>query len=81
MKCSTIYKLHIMSNKKLFKLGTRDFLKGMVIAILTGIGTALTIPEPTLKSVGIASLVGLISYLTKNLFTNSKDEILKSEPK
>ena len=70
-----------MNNKKLFKLGARDFLKGMVIAILTGIGTALTIPDPTLKSVGIASLVGLISYLTKNLFTNSKDEILKSEPR
>ena len=64
---------------KIFKLGKSDFLKGLVIAVLTGVGTALTVPNPTLKSVGIASLVGLISYLTKNLFTNSKDEILKPE--
>jgi len=66
---------------KLFTLQVKDFIKGLIIAVLTGIGTALTVPDPTLKSVGIASLVGLISYLTKNLFTNSKDEILTPEPK
>ena len=64
---------------KFLTLNRKDFLKGLVIAVLTGVGTALTVPNPTLKSVGIASLVGLISYLAKNLFTNSKDEILKPE--
>jgi len=66
---------------KLFTLQVNDFINGLIIAVLTGIGTALIVPDPTLKSVGIASLVGLISYLTKNLFTNSKDEILTPEPK
>ena len=66
---------------KFLTLNVRDFLKGLIIAILTGVGTALTVPDPTFKSIGIASLVGLISYLTKNLFTNSKDEILTPEPK
>ena len=62
---------------KFLRLGAKDFIKGSVIAILTAIGTALTIDEPTLKKVGIAALVGFISYMTKNLFTNSNDQLLK----
>lgn len=64
---------------KFLTLGKSDFIKGLVIAVLTGVGTALTVPDFTLKSIAIASLVGMLSYLTKNLFTNSKDEILKPE--
>jgi len=64
---------------KYLTLSVKDFLKGLVIAVLTGIGTALTTPEPTLKSIGIAALVGMVSYLAKNLFTNSKDKFLKPE--
>ena len=64
---------------KFLKLGVNDFIKGAVIAILTAIGTVLTIDEVTIKKVALAALVGFISYLTKNLFTNSQDKILKTD--
>ena len=76
-----------MIKAKLFSLDGRDFIKGLIIAVLTAIGTFLanelqagsTIDLVLLKRIGIAALVAFISYLTKNLLTNSKDEFITKE--
>jgi len=62
---------------KFFNLNWRDFLKGSIVAILIALGTALATPSATVKSILLASLIGFISYLTKNLFTNQDDKLLK----
>lgn len=72
---------------KFLTLDRRDFFKGLIIAVLTAIGTFLanelqagsTIDLALLKRIGISALIAFIAYLTKNLFTNSKDEILTPE--
>lgn len=73
-----------MNRSKLFWLNLRDFIRGLVVAILNSIGTLLAneiqgdyhnLP----KKVLIASLIGLGSYLILKLGTNSKGEILKKE--
>ena len=64
---------------RLFWLNAKDFLRGAFIAVLTAIGTVLTIPEPTIKKVGVAALIAAASYLIKNILTNSRDKILKKE--
>jgi hypothetical protein len=76
----------------LAKFGTitgSDFLKGLVVAVLTTITASLydivqTGSLPTLaqlKAIGIIALSAGLSYLLKNLFTNSQDQLFKSEPK
>jgi len=67
---------------KLFKLHLNDFFKGLILAIITGVLTFLTelqSPEIDWKKLAIASAIALLSYLVKNLFTNSKDQLLKAE--
>jgi VIT1/CCC1 family predicted Fe2+/Mn2+ transporter len=74
---------------KMFWLNAKDFIKGLVIAVLTAILTflqgALLNSEPIdltlIKKVGVAAAIGFISYLIKNLFTNKDDEILKPDKK
>jgi uncharacterized membrane protein len=74
---------------KFLTLEKRDFIKGLFLAVLTAIGTFLanelqagsTIDLALLKRIGIAALIAFIAYLTKNLLSNSKDEILTAEPK
>jgi len=65
---------------KLFSLKTKDFIKGSIVAILTGIGTILASELQTgtitFKKVWMACLIAFIAYLTKNLFTNHNDEFL-----
>ena len=73
----------------MFWLNAKDFIKGLVIAVLTAILTflqgALLNNEPVdlvlIKKVGVAAAIGFISYLIKNLFTNDNDEILKPDTK
>ena len=71
------------------KLCKNDFVKGLVTAML---GAALGAISPAITAGTVLSLtvlqgagqVGLaagLAYLTKNLFTNSKDEFGKTEPK
>ena len=74
------------------KFGTliwSDVLKALFTAILTAILSAL-VPIlqsgnfPTgvqLKTIALAGLAAGVAYLVKNMLTNSKDELLKTEPK
>lgn len=76
----------------LAKFGTligTDLVKGFFVAVVTVVLTAI-VPLlqggafPTLgqlKTMGLAGLAAGIAYLIKNLLTNSKDELLKPEPK
>jgi hypothetical protein len=76
-------------NAKFLSLNERDVIKGVVVTAFTSILTAsLTylnsghVPNTAdLKTIGIAGASAGISYLIKNLLTNSKDELGKVEPK
>ncbi len=65
----------------LWKLATGDFIKGLIVAVLTA---ALALLVEMLKSggkidleaIGTAALLALAAYLLKNLGTDSKGEIL-----
>lgn len=69
---------------KFFNFNVLDFIKGLVVAVLTAVlsgvydilsaGGAVTV-----KSILLPAALSLISYLLKNLFTNSQDKILTPE--
>ena len=71
------------------KLHLWDFIKGLIVAILTGIMTFLStylqtgteVNENLWAKVGIAGLISLLAYLLKNLFTNNKDQFLTKDKK
>jgi uncharacterized membrane protein len=73
---------------KFLKLNTRDFVKSIIIIVIctfiTGfyqlIANGGVINWVTLKPVVIAAVGAGISYLTKNLLSNSKGDFMKSEP-
>jgi hypothetical protein len=73
---------------KFLRLNTRDFIKGIIVTIIctfiTGfyeiIANEGVINWLTIKPVIIAAVGSGISYLTKNLLSNSKGYFLKSEP-
>jgi len=70
----------------LFSIGTKDLIKGFIVAVLTivltGLTTSLSSGElPTLEVLKTLSLTGLgagIAYLLKNFLTDSKDSFLGS---
>lgn len=74
-----------MSN--FLNLNISDLIKGFIVAFLsaalTGVITALDsgiLPNLSeLKAAGIVGLTAGLSYLLKNLMTNNKGEILKSD--
>jgi GTPase Era involved in 16S rRNA processing len=66
-------------------LNTTDFLKGLVIAVLTSV---LTIVYTSLqtgslvfdwKTIATTALTSAIAYISKNLLTNSKEQFLIKE--
>jgi hypothetical protein len=61
---------------KFFRLNLADFVKGAIVAILTGLAVT---PEFNFKQICLISFCSFCGYLSKNLFTNSKGEILKTE--
>jgi hypothetical protein len=66
---------------KLFWLEAKDFIKGAIVAVLTGIGTILTTEisgggEHLLRKVGLSALVAFIAYLTKNILTDHNDKFV-----
>ncbi len=78
-----------MSKSKFFTLNWGDLKKSLqIVAISTAIPAIVVILNegrfPVLddiKTIGLISLGAWISYLTKNLLTNSQDEFLSDEPK
>lgn len=76
-------------NSELFRLNWQDALKGLVVAALTtALSALLKIVEigtlPTLgdlQSIGVIAITAGLSYLLKNMLTNSNGQILKSEVK
>ena len=75
----------------LLKLNINDYLKGFVVAVITAMLTSVL---SILQSGGAiewtwlfwqptvyAALIAGISYLLKNILTNSEDQFLKSERK
>jgi hypothetical protein len=71
------------------KLNGKDLFRGLVVAVLAIITSSLSVildagALPTSEQlIGIAKVVGTtaVSYLLKNLFTNSNGQILKPESK
>lgn len=70
------------------KLQVADFVKGLLLAILTSVITIIstTIEAGSLtfdwKLIGKVALVSALGYLTKNLFTNNKGQFAaKDVPK
>lgn len=69
------------------KLNGKDLFKGMLVAVLAVVCSSLSVildggSIPTTEEwMSILKIAGTaaISYLIKNLFTNSKDEVFKAE--
>jgi hypothetical protein len=76
-----------MNLSGLFSLNLRDTLNGFLIAFLTTFLTAVSSALssgvfPPLADIKAFALIGItagVSYITKNLFTNSKGELLKKD--
>jgi len=74
-------------NSKFLKLGIKDAIKGLFLAVIMSIVTGLyqviqaggKFDFETLKTIGITAVGVALSYAIKNWLTNSNDEILKKE--
>jgi len=72
---------------KLFNLNINDFLKGLILAILTAILTIIynTIQAGSLnidwKLILMTTITTILAYLLKNLCSNSSGEILTKDKK
>jgi hypothetical protein len=72
---------------KFLRLNSRDFFKGLIVVMFCTFITGLyqlianegVINWITIKPVVIAAIGSGVSYLTKNLLTNSKGEFMRSE--
>lgn len=72
---------------KFLKLNSHDFINGLIVAMfctfITGfyqlIASGGIINWITMKPVVIAAIASGVSYLTKNLLTNSKGEFMRGE--
>jgi glycosyltransferase involved in cell wall biosynthesis len=75
-------------SSKFLRLNTRDFIRGLIVVVICTLITGMyqlianggTINWLTVKPVVIAALGSAVSYLTKNLLTNSKGDFMKTEP-
>jgi hypothetical protein len=69
------------------RLNARDFIKGMIVVaictLITGIYELISnggaVNWVTFKPVIIAAVGSAVSYLTKNLLTNSNGDFMKTE--
>jgi len=66
-------------------LNSKDFLKGLVMAVLTAVISIVytSVQAGSLefdwKTIGLTALSSALAYIMKNLFTNSSGEMLKKE--
>lgn len=74
-----------MQQSTLFTLNTSDFIKGLLMAVLS---TVITIVYQTVeagslvfdwKLIGTMALTSALAYIMKNLFTNSQGQLFKKE--
>ena len=76
-----------MKKSKFMKLDARDFLKGLLVAVLTALLTGLyqllqaggDLTWLAMKPVVMASAAAGLSYLIKNLLSNSEDQFVMNE--
>lgn len=76
-----------MKRSSLFSLNWRDFLKGLLLAVLSAvvtflyqvIQTGITFDAEFFKAVGVVAITTLLAYLSKNLFENSDGDLAKPE--
>jgi hypothetical protein len=70
-----------------FNLNTNDFIKGLVMAVLSTVITVVyqTVEAGSLvfdwKSIGTMALTTALAYIMKNLFTNSTGKLFAAEQK
>lgn len=70
---------------KFLNLNSSDFLKGLLMAVLSSVITVVyqTVEAGSLvfdwKAIGTIALTSALAYITKNLFTNSAGNILQRE--
>jgi hypothetical protein len=70
----------------IFTLNKVDFVKGLVIAVLTSVITIIynTVQTGSItfdwNSITTAAATAALAYILKNLLTNSNDEFLKKDP-
>jgi uncharacterized membrane protein YvlD (DUF360 family) len=66
-------------------LNSKDFIKGLFVAVVSAViallYTSLQAGNLVIdwKAIGMAALSAALAYITKNLLTNSSDELLKKE--
>jgi len=74
-----------MEQSTLFTLNTSDFIKGLLMAVLS---TVITIVYQTVEAgslvfdwtaIGTMALTSALAYIMKNLFTNSQGQLFKRE--
>jgi len=72
-------------NSTLFTLDNKDFIKGLLVAVLSAVITILynTIESGSLtfdwKAIGTMALTSALGYILKNLLTNSTGQFLKKD--
>ena len=74
---------------KFFSLNGRDLVKGVIVAVLASVVTALaaylesgSLPSvDQWKSIAMMAIAAGLSYFLKNFLTNSEDKFLSTEPK
>ncbi len=74
-------------NSTFLSLNTKDFIKGLLVAVLSAVVTIVynTIQTGSLefdwKAIGITALTSALAYIMKNLFSNSTGGFLQKESK
>jgi hypothetical protein len=74
-----------MKDSKLFSVNTKDFLKGLLIAVLTPVIVTIEQSVSTgsltfdLKLITMSALGGFLAYMTKNFFTAPPKEVKQGE--
>ena len=74
-------------NSSFLNLNSSDFIKGLIMAVLTTVITVIyqTVEAGSLvfdwKAIGTMALTTALAYIMKNLFTNSAGKLFAKEQK